>query len=337
MVQLLFLGDDAMTPQRPIMIAAAAVLLAVGGWIIYAQVAATRDLVMYGNIDIRQVDLAFMVDGKVAAVLVDEGAAVKQGDALARLDSAPYQFAADQAQGLADQAHANLAKAQAGSRTKEIDSTRAQLAEARARLANAQASFNRRQSLIADNAVSRQSLDDAARDVDVARATVSAREAALSLALEGFRSEEVDAARAAAKAADAALEQAKYRLAQTAITAPADGTILTRIREPGAMAGPSAPILTLALTTPVWVRTYVEGPRLGQIPPGAKVQVRTDARNGKIYAGTVGFVSPTAEFTPKAVETPELRTDLVYRVRIVVDNADQSLRQGMPVTVTLAK
>jgi HlyD family secretion protein len=325
-----------MTLQRRIIIVVLLGVLALGGWFGYGRFIANTNLVMYGNIDIRQVDLSFMVEGRIAEVVVDEGAAVKAGDVLARLDPEPYRLAVLQAEGLAAQAQANFAKAGAGSRTKEIDGARARLAEARARLSNAQALLARRTSLAKDSNVSKQALDDAERDVSVARATVSTREAELSLALEGFRSEEVDAARAAAKSAEAAADQSRYRLAQTEIKAPSDGTILTRIREPGAMAGPNAPILTLALTTPVWVRTYVDGPRLGDIPPGAKVRVRTDARDGKNYDGIVGFVSPTAEFTPKAVETPELRTDLVYRVRIIVANPDQTLRQGMPVTVTLA-
>ncbi len=325
-----------MSPQKRIGIIATAVVLAVGGWFAYGRLIANADLVMYGNIDIRQVDLAFLVDGKIAEVLVEEGASVKRGDVLARLDPQPYKFALAQAEGLAAQAQANFAKAGAGSRTKEIDGARARLAEARARLSNATALLARRTTLARDSNVSKQALDDAERDVSIARATVATREAELSLAVEGFRSEEVDAARAVAKSAAAAADQARYRLEQTEIKAPSDGTILTRIREPGSLAGPTAPVLTLALTTPVWARTYIDGPHLGMLPPGAKVHVRTDAPDGKIYDGTVGFVSPTAEFTPKAVETPELRTDLVYRVRIVVANPDQLLRQGMPVTVTLA-
>jgi len=325
-----------MTPQRRIAVLAAALIVGALGWLGYARFTADGGLVMYGNIDIRQVDLAFMVEGKLAEVLVDEGAAVGPGEVLARLDDAPYRHAVAQAEAAAAQAHANAAKAEAGSRTKEIDGARARLAEARARLANARALYERRQALVKDDAVSRQALDDAERDVSVARATVATREAELALAVEGFRSEEVDAARAAAKAADAALELARYRLAQTEIKAPAEGTILTRIREPGAVVGPNAPVLTLALTSPVWARTYVDGPNLGRVAPGTKVRIATDAADGKVYDGTVGFVSPTAEFTPKAVETPDLRTDLVYRLRIVVANPDRALRQGMPVTVTLA-
>ena len=111
--------------------------------------------------------------------------------------------------------------------------------------------------------------------------------------------------------------------------------ILTRIQEPGAIVAEGAPVYTLSLTAPVWVRTYVAEPDLGRIHPGMPAAVTTDSAPDKVYAGQIGFISPVAEFTPKTVETTSLRTDLVYRLRVIVDNPDNGLRQGMPVTVTL--
>jgi len=105
------------------------------------------------------------------------------------------------------------------------------------------------------------------------------------------------------------------------------------VREPGAMSGPSATVLVVALKQPVWVRAYVPEPDLGRIHLGMQARVYTDSRPDKPYVGRVGFISPVAEFTPKNVETPALRTDLVYRLRIMIDAPDQGLRQGMPVTV----
>jgi len=318
-------------------IAAAAVvfvIIAIGVWMFVGQ----RDrgtLTLYGNVDIRQVDLAFAVDGPLKEMLVDEGDSVKQGQPLARLDDTSYRHAADQAKATADQMRAALSKTERGNRVQEIESARAAVNEARARLKNAEATYTRRQQLVKEDTVSRQSLDDAQRDLTVARATVNARESALRLAEEGYRNEDIDAARAATAAADAGVGLAQYKLDRTVIAAPSDGTVLTRIREPGAMVGPNAPVFTLSLTNPVWVRTYVDEPYLGRVAPGTKVTVKTDDPAGKSYTGTVGFVSPTAEFTPKTVETPELRSDLVYRVRIVVDAPDRGLRQGMPVTVIL--
>ena len=103
------------------------------------------------------------------------------------------------------------------------------------------------------------------------------------------------------------------------------------------MVQPGTPAFSLSLSNPVWVRAYVNEPQLGRFPTGTKVTLHTDSRPDKPYLGVVGFVSPTAEFTPKTVETSDLRTSLVYRLRIGVDTPDAQLRQGMPVTVRLAK
>lgn len=142
-----------------------------------------------------------------------------------------------------------------------------------------------------------------------------------------------DEAAAQVTTAEARMQQSMTRLADTEILAPSDGVILTRVKEPGAVVAAGEPVLTLVLDSPVWVRTYIDEPRLGFVYPGRKALVLTDS--GGEYRGTVGFVSPQAEFTPKNVETTQLRTDLVYRLRVIVDNPDKGLRQGMPVTVQL--
>ncbi len=164
----------------------------------------------------------------------------------------------------------------------------------------------------------------------------SAKEA-LRLAELGPRIEDVQAAEAELAAAEVEVTKAERRLADSRIIAPSRGVVLTRAREVGAIVQPGETVFTLTLSSPVWVRTYISEPDLGQVRSGAKVEVRTDGNPRHPYIGHVGFVSPTAEFTPKSVETEELRTRLVYRVRIVVDNPDGGLRQGMPVTVRIPR
>ena len=130
-----------------------------------------------------------------------------------------------------------------------------------------------------------------------------------------------------------ARDRPALRCDDTELRAPNDGIILSRVRETGAIVAPADTVFVLSLTEPVWVRTYVAEPDLGRIHPGMKVEVTSDTRPNDAYDGTIGFISPVAEFTPKSVETPELRTDLVYRLRIVIDKPGPDLRQGMPVTL----
>jgi HlyD family secretion protein len=146
---------------------------------------------------------------------------------------------------------------------------------------------------------------------------------------------ERDEAQARVKTAEARLRQALTSLRDTEIFAPNDGIVLTRVREPGAVVSAGETVCTLALDSPVWIRAYIDEPNLGNVFPGQKAVVYTDS--GCEYAGHIGFISPQAEFTPKTVETARLRSDLVYRLRVIVNNPDKGLRQGMPVTVNIAR
>ena len=177
-------------------------------------------------------------------------------------------------------------------------------------------------------------LDSALAQRDEASARLAANREALALAVEGARVEDILAAEAALAGAEAQRDQAATQLQDTQLQAPNNGVILTRVREPGAIVSAGVPVYTLSLTDTVYVRAYVDEANLGKVVPGAKLVVTTDSSD-KHYTGQVGFISPRAEFTPKSVETPELRTDLVYRLRIVIPEADDKLRQGMPVTITL--
>ncbi|RZI47144.1 efflux RND transporter periplasmic adaptor subunit [Candidatus Finniella inopinata] len=144
-----------------------------------------------------------------------------------------------------------------------------------------------------------------------------------------------DATKAKLETAKAQLEQAQISLNDTEMHSPDKGTILTRVREPGSVVSEGTTVYTLALDNPVWVRIYIDEPNLGTIHPGQKAVVLTDS--GQEYQAKIGFISPQAEFTPKNVETTQLRTSLVYRLRVVVDNPNNGLRQGMPVTVKIKK
>ncbi|HXN10367.1 MAG TPA: HlyD family efflux transporter periplasmic adaptor subunit, partial [Steroidobacteraceae bacterium] len=171
---------------------------------------------------------------------------------------------------------------------------------------------------------------------DEARARLEASEQALAEQRNGYRAQEVAEAQANHTRALAAAAESAQRLADGVLTAPADGIVLTRAVEPGSILGVGTPVFTISLRAPVWARVYVSEPDLGRVAPGRAVLLYTDSHPEHPYHGRIGFVSPDAEFTPKNVETPELRTALVYRTRVIVTDADDALRQGMPVTVRLA-
>jgi HlyD family secretion protein len=290
--------------------------------------------VLYGNVDIREVQLGFRVAGRLREMRLEEGDSVAPGDLLAALDDQPLREALAVAEAGVLEAQANFERTRTGSRPQEIQQAEAGGEEAEAALDNANKQLARQQDLFRQGLNSKRALDDAEASQEQAAARLRAAREALALAVEGFRAEDQAAAAAALAAAEARRDQAATQLEDTRLLAPSAGVIQVRAREPGAMVAVGEPVYTLSLSDTVYVRAYVSETHLGRVVPGSRVTVASDSSE-RSYSGQVGFVSPRAEFTPKTVETPELRTDLVYRLRIVVADPDAQLRQGMPVTVLL--
>ncbi len=308
---------------------------AVWWWNARNQETSGADLVLHGNVDIRQVELAFHDSERIAAMLVQEGEPIKRGELLATLDTQRLEYGVANAEAQVAMQRQVLAKLEAGSRPEEIRKARADVAAAQATANNAERVARRQRDLLAKRLVSQQQADDAQAAAEAAQAQLKASEETLRLAVIGPRAEDIAAARATLQAYEAQLALARRQLHDAKLYAPADGIIQERILEPGDMASPQTPVYTIALTNPMWVRAYVDEPDLGRLRPGMKALISTDSFPGKNYRGWIGFISPTAEFTPKSVETRDVRTALVYQVRVYVCNPQGELRLGMPAKVTI--
>ena len=291
-------------------------------------------LTLYGNVDIRQVDLAFRVPGRIETIGYEEGAKVEAGAALATLDTRPLDDALKAAEAEVGIAEAELDKRRTGNRPQEIAQAEARAAEAAAGLARAREDYERRSALVKTGAVSRAQFEATEAQYRAAEAQMRAAQQALSLQKAGARREDIAAAAAQVAAARARRDQARTSLEDATWLAPNPGTILTRAREPGAIVQPGETVLTLTIDRPLRIRAYVAQGALSRISPGMAVEVRADG-NAKTYRGKIAHIAPSAEFTPKTVQTEDLRADLVYRVRINVEDADDALRQGQPVTVSV--
>ena len=245
-----------------------------------------NELTLFGNIEIRQVDLSFQVSGKIEKMLKEEGDTVKAGELIAIIDDKDYV--------------SNLEKAKA-----DVEKTLAIKDDAESK-------FKRQAPLVEDNTISKQDYDTLLNTKNKSKADYDA-----AIAQKNF---------------------AKNQLDYTKIYAPEEGIIMVRVQEPGANVSKGQPVYTMAKTKPVWVRAYVNEIDLGNIKYGQTVRVYTDTTDPKTgkkreYKGQVGYISPVAEFTPKTVQSTDIRTNLVYRIRVYIYDIDEYLRQGMPVTI----
>jgi HlyD family secretion protein len=323
--------------KRLVIILGIVAVLSIAGWFIYQQFTATpqRILTLQGNVDIRQVNVGFRVMGRVKEMKLEEGDVVHAGDLIATLDDVPYQDQVRLAEAQVAQAQANYSKMVNGYRPEEIEQAKAQLAQAKANYQNALRYFERQDALQQSHVISKSDYDNALASRDSLKGQVDLSQANLNLELAGNRFEDIDSAKAQLENSKANLATARQNVDDCKLFAPVDGVIITRAVEPGTIVSTSSVIYSICQNEPVWVRTYVDERDLGRIYPGMKALVYNDTDPNHPYVGQIGFISPVAEFTPKNVETRELRTDLVYRLRVIIAKPDRYLRQGMPVTLRM--
>jgi HlyD family secretion protein len=250
-----------------------------------------------GTVEARDADLSFQVSGRIATMPVDEGAAVKNGDVVATLDDSDYKL--------------GLRRAQA-----EHAAARATVAQAKARLKLTTSELHRLSSLADKNLVSPQQIEQAQTNNESAAA-------------------DLEKANAQVKVTAAALDTAQHQLNYVRLTAPGDGIISSRLAEIGEVVAAGKPVFSLAETSRPWIRAYLNETDLSRVRIGQEAEVRVDGLPGKVFKGRLSFISPKAEFTPKTVETRALRVDLVYRIRVEVNNPDGVLKIGMPADIKL--
>lgn len=290
-------------------------------------------LTLYGNVDVREVSLSFNSSERISQMNAEEGDIIHKGDVLAVLNTVPLELSIARCKTQLAQQQAVVDKMHNGSRPEEIQETEAAVQSAEAAADNAVADYTRMQTLYNSDAISRQALDNAEARAKAAVAALNRARATHRMSDIGFRREDIDAAEAQLESLRVQLENAEYNLSQATLIAPEDGVIRSRLLEPGDMASPAVPVYTLSLNTKKWVRAYISEDNLFRIHEGQAAKVTIDGVSSPID-GQVGYISGTAEFTPKTVQTTELRTALMYEVRIYVDDPDNLLRLGMPATVT---
>ena len=326
-----------MTTRRPAAIFAVLIILGLGGvaahrfaapirqWI--SPSAGAQTLTVSGNIEAHESVVGFKtVQSRIVELPFDEGQWVKTGTVLARVDSSDYAQQVVIARAALTVQQRQLAVAQ-----ENVEAAKKTLLSDEADLELKQLEFDRAQTLWTTGAGTTEARDQASAALKQSTAAL-----ARDKALEGTAQANVSLAQANAQSAEAALGMAEIVLGYTTLLAPFDGVVLVRQAELGEVAVPGAPIVTLADIDHVWLRAYVNEPDIGKVRFGEAAVVTTDTYPGKRYQGRIAFISSSAEFTPKSVETHAERVTLVYRIRIDIENPTHELLPGMPADAQIA-
>ncbi|MDH1975585.1 efflux RND transporter periplasmic adaptor subunit [Aliarcobacter butzleri] len=295
-----------------------------------------NNLTFYGNIDTRTVNVGFRFLGKIENITKDEGEIVKKDEVLVKLDTASLEKSLEELNEKIFASKLELSKLQTGYRQEEILEAKAAMEEAIENLNKTKDTYNRQANLFKTKSTSEENFTISQLNYKQALATLDKAKALYELRKNGYRNEDIKIQESNLKSLEIQAEKIKIDLNDSVIKAPVNGVILTRFKEIGAITNAGESILEIAKTDEFWVRAYIDEKNLGNIKPGLKMSIQTDSRSEN-YEGVIGFISPVAEFTPKNIETQELRADLVYSFRVIVKNPDDKIRQGMPVTLKIVQ
>jgi HlyD family secretion protein len=282
-----------------------------------------------GHIEATEVRLGAKVGGRLLEAPLEEGNTIEAGELVAQFETVDAKHQLAQARANAEAADAQLRLLLAGSRAEDLRRAEDQMAQAQAELDSARRDFDRLSGLADRGSATEKSRDDAATRKEIAERAVAAARAQLDKLVAGPRRQEIEAARAQRASAEAMVAAVEQQITDATVLAPSDGVITTRIAEPGEILPPGATIAVLTDIARPWLTVWIDEPSLSQVTLGQSVTVRVDGSD-RDFEGTVTFVSPVAEFTPKNVQTPDERAKLVFRVKVQLANPDGIFKPGMP-------
>ncbi|MGB9629032.1 MAG: efflux RND transporter periplasmic adaptor subunit [Thermodesulfobacteriota bacterium] len=283
-----------------------------------------------GNIETTEVNVGFKISGRIISLPVQEGDWVERDQIIARLEDEDLQQRLTLAKATLLSAQARLNKLLAGSRPEEVREAEAVLQQARFDLENKQAHYERMKSLFERGVIPKETLDNSETAYKIARAGLQRATENYQLVKEGPRKEDIEDARAQVEQAKANLRLIETQIRYTLLTSPISGMVLVKSAEVGEVVNPGTTVLTLAEIEKVWLKAYISETDLGRVKWGQEVRVTTDLHPKKEYIGRISFISSSAEFTPKQIQTEKERVTLVYRIKIDISNPERELKPGMP-------
>lgn len=288
-----------------------------------------------GNVEVTEVNMGFKLPGRIVELFVDEGQRVKKGDRLAALDTSELEEIVSQGRAYLGEMLVRREDLRKGARIQEIEEAAENAKAADAEYEKAQRDYERAERLYRKSVIPASQYDAAKALYDAREAHVKAAREHLSMIKEGPRKDEIRAADNRVEQARAALAAAETRLGDAVIYAPGAGVILKKYAEAGETIAQGIPVFDLGDLENPWVKVYVKEDKLGLVRLGQKARITVDSYPGKVYEGTVTFISSEAEFTPKNIQTQEERVKLVFGIKVGLKNVNDELKPGMPADVKI--
>lgn len=291
--------------------------------------------VFTGTVEVTTADVTPKVSGYLDKLLVKEGDEVAKNMLLAAIDDKDYAVQLERDKAQLEQARSLLVDLERGARSEELQQAAANADAARSVKEKAAKDWQRYQELYASGAVSRQQYDDAEKNYQVAVKQLEAADASYSLLVSGTREDQIAAQRQEVKRCEAVVQLSTNNLAYTQLTSPADGVVLTKNYEPGEYVNAGTAVLTVADLSDSWVKIYVPSALLGQLSYGQTARVQIDAYPDRTFTGKIKEIASSAEYTPRQSISSNERANMVFAVKVQLDNADKVFKPGMIADVML--
>lgn len=288
-----------------------------------------------GTIEVTRVDITSKVNGYIGMMRYETGDSVGADEVMAQVTRPDLNAQLLRDEAALDKAKVQLSDVQQGARSQEREEARASLDSAKSVYQQAKLDYERYRSLFEQGAISRQQVDTAKSAFEVAMSSVNAAQQRLSLIQEGTRAEQIIAQQKEVERNQAIVQASRVMLDDTVLRSPLAGLVLSKNYERGEYAPAGAALYTVANLDDCWVKIYIASTQLGLINVGQQAEVRIDSFPERVFQGTIKEISDVAEFTPRQSVTQRERANLVFAVKVKLDNPDHILKPGMPADVVL--
>ena len=327
-------GKNGKTKIR-IAVVAVIVALALGtaGYKLYGRT--EKGITATGTIEVTKTDLTPKVSGYLIERNFQEGDQVKAGQILARIDRPDLNAQLTRDEAALAKARAQLRDLELGARPQELQEAAANLAAAESQAIRAKADFERNAKLFKENAIAAQQLDTYRSAHEVAANALLAAQSRYSLLQAGNRPETIEAQRLEVDRSVAVLAASRIQLQDTIVASPLSGRILSKNYEKNEYVNAGSAIATIGDMHDCWVKIYVSTEQLGQIRLGQTAKVKIDAYPGKAFQGEITEINQNAEYTPRQSITQRERANMVFGVKVRIENADEIMKPGLPADVII--